>query len=118
MMHAVWFLIAVIDFPEAFMFQTSLKFTSDSRPLFAFLDSESKDGGIILCARARMGSIRWNHPSLFTNGPGLRSLDVFMVYIGAYILQCSARWRCQFLLCSKTNNITLRIINTCIHAKR
>ena len=31
-MHAVWFLIAVIDFPGAFMFQTSLKFTSDSRP--------------------------------------------------------------------------------------
>ena len=39
-----------------------------------------------------MGSIRWNHPSLFRNGPGSRSLDVFMVQnpaeVAAFVYEC------------------------------
>ena len=39
-----------------------------------------------------MGSIRWNHPSLFRNGAGSRSLDVFMVQnpaeVAAFVYGC------------------------------
>ena len=39
-----------------------------------------------------MGSILWNHPSLFRNGPGSRSLDVFMVQnpaeVAAFVYEC------------------------------
>ena len=39
-----------------------------------------------------MGRIRWNHPSLFRNGPRSRSLDVFMVQnpveVAAFVYEC------------------------------
>ena len=40
-----------------------------------------------------MGSIRWNHPSLFTNGPGSRSLDVFMVQNPAEVAALVYEWK-------------------------